>query len=437
MLRCQFSLIFVAAISSACGLNTDGIDTATPSTSEPSDTTSITDADPPTGGSTSEGQPVISCVDDTGSIPDGFLAAPYSYALSVAGIAPPYVWDAANLPEGLSLAPDPDNPDDTTKAVIVGTPSVAGDFAVEITVTDTNDSSNFVNCGLLRIGVPIQVDHATLFNDVGGCIPVGDDNYDSLADLFDRGILAGDHDFSEITCEHKAERGHGSGDFDKDSNTPDTMPPGITLDSDTCTTSGAINSTLEYGIYGFLTTFNQVTSASAFSTHVPYCAANMAQAPTAYGVMREDSGNVATFLPGIQQLSPGEAVSYGIDVPDPRVTVDYGMPCMGGSCFYAFVFSYNTLSSDAMVSANPNAKFPAEGFEGFTHGIRFDDADEELLDRFAGRAWVVNITFDYCIADNSSDCGNDEPDFAKRAEKIRQNGNGSNYYFSLVLLPET
>jgi hypothetical protein len=33
------------------------------------------------------------------------------------------------------------------------------------------------------------------------------------------------------------------------------------------------------------------------------------------------------------------------------------------------------------------------------------------------------------------DCGNNETDSAKRAEKVRANGNGSTYYFSLVLLP--
>jgi hypothetical protein len=86
------------------------------------------------------------------------------------------------------------------------------------------------------------------------------------------------------------------------------------------------------------------------------------------------------------------------------------------------------------VSASPNSKFPAQGFDGFTHALRITDAS--LDDIFRGRAYVTNIRFDYCIADNANDCGND-PKYtaAERGELVRQNGGGSNYYFSLVALP--
>jgi hypothetical protein len=340
---------------------------------------------------------------------------------------------ATGLPDGLTVTVNAD----TSTAIIEGIPTENGDFNIELIVTDADGNATTTNCGDLLVRDPVQVDHNTLFADVGGCVPVGDGAYDSLADLLNQGILGGDDVFVPITCELKTGRGNGSGNFDKDDATDDTMPPGITLDPSTCTTGGTVTSTLAYGIYGFITTFSQTTSASSVSAYVPYCAANMTQAPSAYGIIREDTGNMATFLPGVQQgvgPAPGSPVNYGTDVPDPKVTVDYGMAC-GGSCYYAFVFSYNTLSGDASVSANPNAKFPAMGFEGFTHGIRFNDADPGLLDRFAGRAWVTNITFDYCIADNDIDCGNSEPDPGKRADLVRQNGGGSNYYFSLVLLP--
>ena len=36
---------------------------------------------------------------------------------------------------------------------------------------------------------------------------------------------------------------------------------------------------------------------------------------------------------------------------------------------------------------------------------------------------------------NGDDCGNNEMDSAKRADLVRKNGGGSNYYFSLVALP--
>jgi hypothetical protein len=93
-----------------------------------------------------------------------------------------------------------------------------------------------------------------------------------------------------------------------------------------------------------------------------------------------------------------------------------------------------------MVSASPNGKFPAMGFDGFTHALQVDDADPTLFTRFAGRPFVANIQFDYCIADNGDDCGNSQPNTpegsAMRAELVRMNGGKSNYYFSLVVLPK-
>lgn len=377
------------------------------------------------------------CKDDTQSIPDGFVGIEYTWPVSFSNGAGPYTWEARNLPEGLVLTFDPN---DSGNALISGIPTETGDFTVELVVTDANNNENVTNCGVLLVRDPIQVDHAGLVAQVDGCITVGDGAYDSLDDLFAQGILGGDREFVPVTCELRNGRGNGFGDFDKDSATDDTQPPGITLNTTSCTTGGNINTSLAYGIYGFIVTFQQATSASTVNAYVPYCAPQMQDAPQAYSVTREDTGDAATFAPGLQTLDPGEAVVYGTDAPDPRVTVDLGGPCGGGSCFYAFVFSYNTLSSKedgGSVSANPNAKFPANGFEGFTHGIRIGESNEALLTRFAKRAWIVNVTFDYCIADNDVDCGNNLTDSAARAAKVRENGKGSTYYFSLVVLPST
>ena len=65
-------------------------------------------------------------------------------------------------------------------------------------------------------------------------------------------------------------------------------------------------------------------------------------------------------------VDPATGFTFGSDVPDPKVTVtDDVNACPGNTCFYAFVFAYNTLSGNAKVSANPNSKFPAQGFDGF------------------------------------------------------------------------
>jgi hypothetical protein len=366
--------------------------------------------------------PEVMCIDDSGSIPDGFVGIDYAFEISAQGGTPPYTWSGENIPPGLTLVPSAD----TLTVSLEGTPTTKGTYDVRITATDSAGNAMPTDCGELIINDPLQVDTDELlmaFPD--GCVPLGV----SLAELQSEGIII-NGDGSPISCELRAGRGMGSGDFDKDGNTDDTHPPGITLDQGSCTTQGALDTKLPYGIYAFITTFSQ----SGINAYVPYCAAQMSQPPTAYEIVREDTGTAATFKPGLQVLDPDEAVAYGSDVPDPRVTVTYNEQCMG-SCFYAFVFAYNTLSGMSMVSANPNSKFPQVGFEGFTHAIRIADADPTLLDRFAGRAWVTNITFDYCMAQNNSDCGNDLNDPGMRAEKVRENGGGSNYYFSLVLLP--
>jgi hypothetical protein len=365
-------------------------------------------------------RPMIECIDDSGSIPDGFVGVPYTFTVSAPGGVTPYTWEATNLPPGLTLTPDGAS---ATTATISGTPTTKNTYGVDIVVTDANGEQVKATCGDLIISDPISVDTDELlmaFPD--GCVPLGV----TLKQLQDDGIIFGG-DGSPITCELKPGRGNGSGNFDKDPATKDTHPPGLSLNGE-CAVTGTVSGSLPYGIYAFITTFTQ----TGLNAYVPYCAPQMEQAPTAYAIIREDTGSEATFKPGVQVLDPDESIAYGSDVPDPQVTVtdDVGA-CDGNTCFYAFVFAYNTLSSMSTVSANPNSKFPAQGFDGFTHAIRITDPP---LDIFRGRAYVTNITFDYCIADNGDDCGNNaDPEL--RGELVRMNGGGSNYYFSLVALP--
>lgn len=376
------------------------------------------------------------CRDDTGTIPDGFNGVQYDWPVSFTAGRAPYQWVANGLPAGLTLVPDAN---DTSKATVTGIPTVTGDFDVELVVTDADGTVSTTQCGLLQVRDPVQVDHGNLLADVDGCVPVGDGDFDSLDDLLAQGILTVDNDnLYPISCELKTGRGNGSGDFDRDKMTPDTMPPGINFDAASCTVGGAVTGTLAYGIYGFISTYTQSTGASTVSAYVPYCAPNMTQAPNAYDIMREDGVDIATFLPGVLSgIGPGNPVVFGSDVPDPKVTVN-SMGCGNNTCFYVFVFSYNTLSSSmdgGSVSASPNASFPNPGFEGFTHAVRIGESNPTLLERFQDRAWIVNVTFDYCVTSDPDGCGRNEADSATKANLVRQEGNGSNYYFSLVLLP--
>jgi hypothetical protein len=390
---------------------------AAPTSGATDDPTKDTGTDPGTDpGTDTSGDtmsPQVACSD----LPPGFVGVDYEGSVSAIGGEPPYIYDVFGLPPGLFTGPGDDD-----SVAVLGVPTQAGVFPVHIQVVDSVEANGETDCEITISEPPVIDGDALLDNFPDGCVPFGV----ATDDLVSAGILPG----GAWTCELVTGRGNGSGDFDADPGTPDSFPPGLVLDEETCMMSGPIAPTLPFGIYAWILTFSQ----DGASVHVPYCAPQAVQAPTAYSVLREDTGDVATLKPGVQQLGSGEPVFFGNEVPDPKVTISEG-PCQGGdnSCFYAFVYAYNTLSGDAIVSANPNAKFPAVGFEGFTHAIRMQDAG--LGDRFDGRPFVVNMTLEYCIADNNLDCGNSEQDPLLRRELVRQNGGGTNYMFSLVLVP--
>lgn len=372
----------------------------------------------------------IDCRDEDmapGDIPDGFVGIAYSFQPQGVGGRPPYTqWsDDGTLPPGLTIDP--------TNGLISGTPTVNGVYNVTLSAVDADGQRLVTDCGVLEIRDPIQVDTDELlavFPD--GCVSYGT----TLTDLIDDGVVIPVKDATTApTCSLVPGRGNGSRNFDGNPDTPDTFPPGISVDPITCELSGKIDSKLRYGSYAWITTIEQ----SGTKAYLPYCAPQDVQAGTAYGVERQDGGVDKTLAPGhlvfdLEASNP-PTFTFGTATPDPIVTVTYNQTC-AGSCFYAYVFSYNALSAAASVSANPHQEFPAMGFGGFTHAIRVTETDETFLRNYGKRAFVTNIAFDYCIAQNDQDCGNNETDPAAKRALIQANGGNSNYEFGLIVLPK-
>lgn len=370
----------------------------------------------------------IDCRDESvepGDIPDGFVGYVYNFQPTAAGGRPPYTnWTATNLPPGLTI--DPAN------GLISGTPTETGVFTVTLTATDADGQELAGECGVLEIRDPIVVDTDSLLAAYpDGCISYGE----TLSGLIDKGIVIPVKDATvPPVCSLVAGRGNGSRNFDGNKDTPDSFPPGIAVSADTCELSGTVDSKLRFGIYAWITTIEQ----SGTKAYLPYCAPQDVQAGTAYPIARTDAGTDKTLAPGhivfdVDAVNP-PTFTFGNDTPDPQVRVEYTEDC-AGSCFYAYIFSYNALSAAASVSASPSAKFPAMGFDGFTHAIRVTESDETFLRNYGGRAFVTNISYDYCMAQNDQDCGNNEADPDAKAALIRANGDGSNYEFGLIVLP--
>ena len=109
-------------------------------------------------------------------LPDIALNSSYSQTLAATGGAPPYTWSATGLPGGLTLNP--------TTGAISGVASVAGNFAIAISVTDSA-LSRFTDRFTLNVilpavpsvkftGLPPVADPAkqfTLQADLGGTYP--------------------------------------------------------------------------------------------------------------------------------------------------------------------------------------------------------------------------------------------------------------------------
>ncbi|WAS92378.1 hypothetical protein [Nannocystis punicea] len=323
---------------------------------------------------------------------------------------------------GPSSAPDPTGSgdlSDTNTTDEVEPTTTTGEVEPTTTASATSAPSG-----------PLSVDlDALLLTFPDGCVGPGV----TLDALIADGIVVPDGDAAATpTCQLVAGRGMGSRDFDDDANTPDSFPPGIMVDPSTCELAGAVDDALPFGVHAFIVTLEQ----EGVAAHLPYCIAKTDQPAAAYAVERVDQGDDRTHSPGLWRAqSDGPDIHYGDDTPDPQVLVHGPPECAGIQCYYAYYLHYNGLSQAAQVTASPASKTVLDGVDSFTHAIRIDELAQDLPPELVARPFVVNVTFEYCMADNNVDCGNTEPDPATKIALIRENGGGSGYAFALVVLP--
>ena len=95
----------------------------------------------------------------TQSLPNGTVGVAYSQKLLASGGTPPYTWSAgAGLPPGISVGAD---------GTVSGTPASAGDFRFTVTVTDTNTATASQGF-LVTIGAAVAIATQTLPNGTVG-----------------------------------------------------------------------------------------------------------------------------------------------------------------------------------------------------------------------------------------------------------------------------
>jgi hypothetical protein len=317
--------------------------------------------------STRPTSPMIQCTDDSGSIPDGFVGVDYSFKIDAPGGVVPYMWSAAKgLPPGLTLTPDNANgisDQDPQPA----RPTTKGSYAVDITIVDASGVETTASCGDLIISDPISVDTDSLLKTHGGCVPLGV----TLAQLSDRTRSWSAATARPISCELRQRPRQWQQASGTASTTP--MPPGI-WSSTTAPAPGAARSapTLPFGIYAYITTFTQ----TGLKAYVPYCAPQMTSRPRP--PTTSSARTPAATPPSSRRCrrpsaQPRHRLRQRRARPEGHRHRQRQRLRRQHLLLRVRVRLQRAVGQMASVSANPNSKFPAQGFDGFTHALRVTD----------------------------------------------------------------
>ncbi len=333
---------------------------------------------------------------DCAALPNAAEGASFSYTPPTMGQREDraYQFDAVDVPAGLEV--------DKTTGEITGTPDVApGDYSFEITLSDIDDPDNYSASATCTLTVRRGLQAPLAIDTTPYCLRSGD----SLLDL----VVDGTGDGSEILCDAPGGSGNGR------------LPEGITVNETSCTIEGSLADD-RYGTRVFIMR-GQQSGAQVF---VPYCVTNPDEGR--YDITVAHSGiEDGTEVPLLRTFNPNAGFDVGGEM-DPLFTIVDPTACGASSCFYGFAFSINGSPFDGQsFSLNPDGllRDMDDNPIGFSHEMSVGGPPVE--ESFRDRPWVLNVSLDYCLADNGMACDG--------ATSVRDNGEG-NLEFGVVMVPE-
>jgi len=326
----------------------------------------------------------------------------------------PLMWSATGLPDGLSI--------DANTGEVSGEPTTAGAATFDLTVIDNDMAMGTATCMLdvnERFRVDLDVDK------VPYCAIMGETLLDFVVD--------GTGDGSLITCTHNDGDetmgiGSGGGTYGNGD-----RPDGWQVAPDTCELSGGFVQGERYGTWVFVVQGSQ----SGVDVFVPYCVTNSPQPAGEMDIRVDVAG-----MPGVDaDLLPYHG-TFSADAPfaiggagtmDPLFTITDPGVCTPNACYFGYNYGINASPFDVGMGAPPvvvsSMLFddPMNGMSiGFTHEMQLSGPGAQPIEEFRNRPWVVNLKFDYCLADNEPDCEGDA---------IVQNAN-AHLEYSVVMSPQ-
>jgi len=269
----------------------------------------------------------------------------------------------------------------------------------------------------------LEVDYDALAAD-GPCIVAGGK---TILDYVTGG------DGSPITCSTPAGSGDGK------------VPMGLGVDDESCEITGSIAES-RYGGWGWIVAGEQ----SGVRVYAPYCAQQTQQAPKAYSIVGDHSGQMDNALePMVVEFDPDQPLRLDGDA-DPRFEVTKAS--CGDSCFFGFLYRVtmspfgtgdcksdkdgcfglcplvadaNEPDGDKMVQCSllPVMGSPKTGFahEMWAKG-------EVPPAEFKTRPFVVQWSIDYCLGNSAPAC--------QGKDAILANGDNSSFEFPVIFRPQ-